>query len=593
MKNIFYTSLLFMFSLASIAQSVNYKLSMPKPQDHYFHVEMMLQDFEGDEVSVEMPVWAPGSYLVREFPKNVNLVKAFDQAGKPLPVKKTRKNVWKITKGNAKNIKVKYEVYSFELTVRTSFLDLTHGYLNGTSIFMYVPEHKELSGSLEVVPHENFSKVSTALPMLADGVTTDVRSSVFTFNNYDHLADCPIEIGNQETFNFEAAGVNHRVAIYGTGNYDVATLKEDMAKVVESATNVFGENPNKDYLFIIHNTLNGGGGLEHTNSTTLNVNRFTYEGSDYIGFLSLVAHEYFHLWNVKRIRPMELGPFDYANENYTSLLWVMEGFTSYYDELLLRRAGYYTKEQYGTKLNSTLNYVEGSPGNKVQPVAHASFDAWIKSYRPNENSRNTTISYYPKGQLIAAVFDAMIIDKYKGKKSLDDFMQQIYKKFYKKMNRGFTEEEFQEEMESFLKTDLDAFFKDHIFGTKTIDYEKYLGKVGYSLTNVSKAKPSFGVTTSNEGGKLVVKGITADGAAEEAGLSVNDEIIAVNGFRVNSSSFSSFLSGMNKGDEMSLIISREELLMVLDAKMGEATRTRFTFDINSDNKYVEYWLRKD
>lgn len=582
-----------MFSLASFAQSVNYKLSMPKPQNHYFHVEMMLQDFEGDEISVEMPVWAPGSYLVREFPKNVNIVKAFDQAGKPLPVKKTRKNVWKITKGNAKNIKVKYEVYSFELTVRTSFLDLTHGYLNGTSIFMYVPEYKELSGNLEIVPHANFAKISTALPQAADGVTTDDRSSVFTFDNYDHLADCPIEIGNQETFDFMASGVKHRVAMYGTGNYNIERLKEDMTKVIESATNVFGENPNKDYLFIIHNTLNGGGGLEHTNSTTLNVNRFTYEGSDYIGFLSLVAHEYFHLWNVKRIRPMELGPFDYSNENYTSLLWVMEGFTSYYDELLLRRSGFYTEEQYASRVMSTLNYVEGTPGNKVQPVAHASFDAWIKSYRPNENSRNTTISYYPKGHVIAVVFDAMIIEKYKGKKSLDDFMQLIYKKYYKKMNRGFTEEEFQSEMEDFLKTDLDDFFNNHIYGAETIDYKKYLSKIGMDLTDVSETTPTFGVTTANEGGKLIVKGISAEGAAEESGLSVNDEIIAVNGYRVNSANFSSFLSGLRDGDEMSLIISRDELLMVLDAKMGEATRTKFTFELNDDNKYKEYWLRKD
>lgn len=594
MKNFFYTSLLFIFSLVTYAQSVNYHLTMPMPQNHYFEVEMNLNDFEGDYIDIQMPIWAPGSYLAREFARHVNLVKAKDGSGKELEVYKRNKNTWRIEKGSAKEVKVNYEVYAFELSVRTSFLDLTHGYVNGSSVFMYPENHKNLSGELQITPHQSFKKISTALPTKGEGLANENNSKVFTFENYDHLADSPIEIGNQETFTFDAAGVKHTVAMYGVGNYDIPTLKKDMAAVVESATNVFNENPNKEYLFIIHNVVNGGGGLEHCASTTLSVNRWTYEGSAYLGFLSLVAHEYFHLWNVKRIRPVELGPFNYNEENYTSLLWVMEGFTSYYDELLLRRAGFYSEDEYLSKLKSTLNYVEGSVGNKVQPVAHASYDAWIKAYRSNENSSNTTVSYYPKGQLLASVIDAMIIKTYKGKKSLDDFMCVLWNKYYKELNRGFSEDEFQQELESFLKMDLNAFFRDYIFGVKTIPYNAYFSEVGLEVKDVSTAKPSFGASVSGSNGNVVVRRIRANSAAEEAGLSVNDEIISFNGFRVDATSFNQYVDGLKSNEAFTLIISRDDILMVLEPKMGEYKQDTYDFELDTNEKSLaRYWLRTE
>ncbi|MFO0496149.1 MAG: M61 family metallopeptidase, partial [Flavobacteriia bacterium] len=414
-----------LLSYVSFGQSINYRLKMEKPQNHYFQVEMELTDFKENEVTVKMPVWAPGSYLVREFSKNVDLVKAKDEKGQVLAVNKKTKNAWVILKGAAKKVIVSYEVYAFELSVRTSFLDLTHGFVSGSGVFMYLDGHQELAGQLTVVPFKDFAKVSSALPKSAESVAADGVQS-FVFKNYDQLVDCPIEIGNQEVFTFKAAGVLHTVAIYGAGNYNVDRLKSDMAKIVETATGVVGENPNKEYTFIIHNVVDGQGGLEHSNSCTLSVNRWTYSDAEYLGFLSLVAHEYFHLWNVKRIRPIELGPFNYDEENYTSLLWVMEGFTTYYDELLLVRAGYTDDTDYLQKLQGTVNYVEGSVGARVQPVAHASFDAWIKAYRPNENSSNTTMTYYSRGQMLAALIDVMIISKYDGKKCLDHFLQQLY-----------------------------------------------------------------------------------------------------------------------------------------------------------------------
>jgi len=587
--------LLFSFLLAFntlFSQDIHHVLSMPNPETHYFHVQLELTDFEETELILSLPVWAPGSYLIREFSQNINRISAKDESGKQLSVEKVRKNKWKVLRNNAKKVIVNYEYYAFELTVRTSFLDMSHGYVNGTNIFMYPEGYKDKEGRLTVVPHSSFEKVSTALNLLKDGEASDGKFE-YSFQNYDELGDCPIEMGNHEEFSFEAAGITHRVAMYGVGNYSIERLKTDMAKVIESTANVYGENPNKDYLFIIHNSDVGSGGLEHINSTTLNVNRWTYEGRGYLPFLSLVAHEYFHLWHVKRFRPFELGPFDYDRENYTDLLWVMEGFTSYYDELILRRAGFYTEDQYLSKLRSTLNYVEGLPGNKVQPVAHSSFDAWIKAYRPNENSRNTTISYYSKGHLIAAVFDAMMIKKYKGKKSMDDFLQLLYTNYYKKENRGIKKEEFKKELEKFIGMDLTDFFNDHIYGTKTIDFAKYFAPLGLEISMNDAEKVAFGVNASDSNGKLIVRSVTSGSEAEKAGLSPNDEIISFQGIRVGQSDFNKYLEELNVGSEFLLIISRDGLLEVLQAKMGTLPGVKYSFDLDSSNKLAKYWLRTD
>jgi predicted metalloprotease with PDZ domain len=567
---------------------------MPKPQNHYFHVEMQLSGFKEKELMVKMPVWAPGSYLVREFAKNVDLVKAFDENGKNLKVVKRSKNTWAIERGTANAIKVVYDVYSFELSVRTSFLDLTHGFISGSGVFMYLDGHKEKSGELTVQPYKDFKKVTTSLPQASESVAGD-GAFKFTFNDYDQLVDCPIEIGNQEVFHFMAAGVDHSVAIYGEGNYDINALKKDMAHIVETATSVIGENPNKNYTFIIHNVVDGQGGLEHSNSCTLSVNRWTYQGGEYAGFLSLVAHEYFHLWNVKRIRPIELGPFNYDEENYTSLLWVMEGFTSYYDELLLVRAGYTSESEYLQKIQSTINYVEGSVGARVQPVAHASFDAWIKAYRPTENSSNTTMTYYSRGQMLAAILDVMIISKYKGQKCLDHFLQQLYTKFYKGLKRGFSEQEFQDELEAFLGEDMDAFFQKYVFGTEIAPLQETFKKVGLQVDETGVARPSFGASLRQDGGKVIVRGVRAGSAAEQSGLSVNDEIIGCNGFRIDQAALEQFAGGLSSGEQFSLLISRDEVLMNLSVTITDYFKPQFTFKKTTDSqgeKLRNYWLRK-
>jgi predicted metalloprotease with PDZ domain len=576
----------------TFAAKISYTLKMPRPQNHYFQVEMQVEQVKQKTATVKLPVWAPGSYLVREFSRHLNQVKAYSLQGAALPVIKKTKNAWEVDLKGQTAFVLKYEVYAFELSVRTSFLDETHGFVSGPSMFMYLDGHKETGGELLVQPHASFKRISTGLTQKSD--VKQGNNQTFTFENYDQLVDCPIEIGNQYEFDFEAAGVKHTVAMYGEGNFDPERLKVDMAKIVEEETKVVGVNPNARYVFIVHNVVGGDGGLEHCNSTVLSVDRWTYDGSNYINFLNLVAHEYFHLWNVKRIRPIELGPFNYDQEVYTNYLWVMEGFTSYYDELILRRCGYYTSEEMLKKIQSAINYVEGSSGSRIQPVAHASFDAWIKAYRPNENSSNTTMTYYSRGMVIAAVLDAMIIKQSNGKECLDHLMQDLYQTYYMGKNRGFTDPEFKACLTKHTGQDMAEFFLKYIDGTEVIPYSMYFLPLGIEVNDVGSVKPVFGANVSEEGGKVIVKSIRSNTAAEDAGLSVNDEIVACMNYRVDKPMLDALMNGASVGDEFELTISRDQLMRKVLVKITGQKRSSFIFTnrhTDASLPLYTYWLR--
>ena len=555
---------------AKAIKNLQYTLSMPEPHTHYYEVAITVEDLEGPTVEVKMPVWAPGSYLVREFSRHVEDVKAFDGSSKALKLEKTSKNTWKVNLGNDKALRFTYRVYAFELSVRTSFLDASHGYLNGTSVFMYLEGHQDQSSTVVVRPPDNWKQITTGLPK-AKG-----EKWRFTAKDYDQLGDCPMEIGNHEVISFTAAGVPHDVAMYGASNFDKDQLVKDLTKVVEVCTDVFGENPNDYYAFIIHNVGSRGGGLEHTNSTTLKVDRWTYTpGGSYEGFISLAIHEYFHLWNVKRLRPKALGPFDYENENYTRLLWVMEGFTSYYDEYLMIKGGWISPTDYLGKLAGGISNVENQPGNRVQPVADASFDAWIKAYRPHENSYNTTISYYSKGSMLAVVLDLEIRKNNNGDKDLTDLMKYLYKTYYLEADRGFTDEELIAAVERFTKHPMRDFFDRYVYGTETLDYAKYLGYAGLDITNTSEGNqtPSLGVST---GSGLTIKRVNRGSAAYEAGLNVNDEIISINGYRVKSSSqLSKQVQRYKAGDEIDVVYARDGIMESMKIKLTASNRVRY------------------
>ena len=554
------------------AQQLQYTISVPEPHTHYMDAEIKTKGVKQSIIDFKMPVWAPGSYLVREFAGQVEAFKAEDALGNALKVEKIDKNTWRISNKSKKDITVRYKVYAFDISVRTSYVDASHGYINGSSVFMYIDGKKELPAEIKIIPHASWKKITTALPV------SDAAGHTFTAENYDMLADCPIEMGNHEEFFFEAEGVKHTVAMYGEGNYDKERILKDFQKIVAVSTNVFGENPNKNYVFIIHNLSKSGGGLEHMNSTTLQVQRWNYQPRDnYINFLALAAHEYFHLWNVKRLRPVTLGPFDYDRENYTTLLWVMEGFTNYYEDLLLRRAELITEKEYLARLEKMISKVENQPGNRVQSVAEASFDAWIKAYRPNENSSNATISYYDRGGLIAMLLDLEIIQASEGKKSLNDLMRFLYEEYYKKKKRGFTEEEFAEALRKVAEKDMSEFLNAYVYGTQTPPYKQYFSYAGLDFADTSKVagKAYLGAVTAEENGKLTVKNVLRGTAAYEGGLYAKDEIVAADGYRTDEREFRRILEMKKPGDLLEVLVARDGKMQAINLSLKNNTEAAF------------------
>ncbi|GAB3539079.1 PDZ domain-containing protein [Pontibacter brevis] len=562
---------------------------MPQPHTHYFEVEAELSGAKKNYVDFTLPVWAPGSYLVREFAKNVESFEATDKAGKALRSEKIDKNTWRVYSNRADVVRAKYDVYAYELSVRTSYLDASHGYVNGTSVFMYPEGYENLSGTLVVKPYQGWNKVSTGLK--------STGKFTYTFPNYDILADSPLEIGNHEVYTFTAAGVPHEVAMYGEGNYVPDRLMADMKKIVEEAVTVIGELPVERYVFIVHNLNRGGGGLEHLNSTTLQTSRWNYgTEAGYNGFLSLVAHEYFHLWNVKRLRPLALGPFNYNQENYTDLLWVSEGITSFYDDLIVRRAGFTTPQRYLDVVAGSITSVENTPGNKIQTVAEASFDAWIKYYRRNENSNNAEVSYYTKGGVLGQLLNMEIMEATNGDKSLDDVMRYMYKRYYKQLNRGFKEAEFKEALEKVSGRNMDAFFRNYVNGTATPDYNEYFDAAGLRLVNMNEGSnlPSWGATTAVSDGKVTVRGVNRGSSAYEGGLNVDDEIIAVNGYRVGND-LDRYVGGLRVGDTAEVLITRDGQLQTLRIPMLKDESVRYRFErlpnpTNVQQKIFNKWL---
>ncbi len=548
---------------------ISYTISTAEPHTHYAEVSLTVSNYTKEYIDFKLPVWAPGSYLIREFPRFVEDFKA-SYSRSDLKSEKITKNTWRVYTNNQSSVTVSYKVYCNELSVRTSFVDDSHAYFNGTSVFMYVDELKQKEGTIKIIPHSNFKKIATSLK--SKGKNT------FSFINYDYLVDAPIEIGNHEEFEFKAGGTKHRVAIYGKGNYNIDTLKRDMAKVCQSATDIFGENPNKEYLFIVHNLTVGSGGLEHINSTTLQVNRNTYEGGKYKGFLNLVAHEYFHLWNVKRIRPEALGPFDYEKENYTHLLWVMEGFTSYYQELILYRAGIYSKEDLVNKMRSKISYIENSVGNKVQSVTESSFDAWIKAYRPHENSANTTISYYSKGATLALMLEFEIINNTKGEKCLDDVMKYLYEEYAKKKKRGFTDKEFQDAVELIAGKKLDNFFQEKVFKPGEVDYKTRFNYVGYDFNKETVVKEDASLGARFSGNRIT--SLRRGGNAYDGGLNVNDYVLTIDGKKVKD--LSKALSKKKAGDMVEITVSRDNIERTLNFKLAETTSEKYTITEKTD-----------
>jgi predicted metalloprotease with PDZ domain len=559
------------------ASGISFAVSMPKPWTHLLEVEMRVQIPANlnvpNQTNLVMPVWTPGSYLIREFERNVQDFSA-EVDGRPLEWTKTNKNTWSVGTNGARQWRVFYRVYANEFSVRTNELNSDHAFWNNAALLMYPEGAIDQPSTLRVAPANGW-KIATGLPPVAG------QPNTFRAENFDILYDSPFEVSDFKEIKFEVRGVPHRIVIDGEGNYDPERMKRDVQKIVEAEVGMFDVIPYHDYTFILHLRAKAGGGIEHLNSTSLGFQRDKFAKEEgWRSFYGLVAHEFFHLWNVKRIRPDALGPFDYTKENYTRSLWVAEGITSYYGDLMVRRAGLVSEKEYLAGLARDIEDYQNTPGRLQMSAEEASFNTWIKEYRPDENSVNSQISYYDKGELLGLLLDLQIRRQSKNAKSLDDVMRYLYHEFYEK-NRNYTPADFQKACELMAGASLEDFFARYVRGRddQIVAYNPTLSAAGLELrqgaivlgsTTVpfEAAKAFLGADLEDSGDFINVKDVRAGSPAYEQGLNAKDKIVALDGARVNKESFEERIASRRAGDTVRITVFRNDDLRTLDIKLG-------------------------
>lgn len=471
-RAIFYCITLFIAASAVSGQTpvaMEFTVSMAEPNSHLYHVELHCTGIKSDTIDFKLPSWTPGYYRILNFAKNISQFNAENGGGKKLEWEKAADNVWRVISNKENEIILSYDVFANGRSVAESTFNQSRAYICPTTTFMYIAGQLDNPVTVTIKPYKVFSQISTGLDPI------EGKENTFTAPDFDTLYDCPIFVANQEIISFEVRGIPHKVAIVDPGELDREKLVSILTRIIEAATSIVGEIPYKHYTFIMMGE--GLGGLEHSNSMAVYTSIPNFDDpNDYKDWLSFIAHEFFHLYNVKRIRPIALGPFDYDKENPTNMLWLAEGGTVYYEYIILNRAGFMDSNEVLETIGGIINSYESSAGNKTMTVAKVSYDAWTMPFFGNKD----TISYYDKGTGLCTLLDLKIRHDTKNQKSLDDVMQALYRKYHKQLNRGFTDEEFTAECEKIAGCSLDEFF-EYVYTTKAIDYAKYLGYAGLYL----------------------------------------------------------------------------------------------------------------
>lgn len=545
------TAVTFLTIMTSAKPSVYYTLSMPQPQTHLLNVEVRVLDHSGATLDLHMPAWRTGRYVLLDFAGGVQEFSVTDANGRPLPFKKVDKDTWRIEKGRSASMTASYRVYANEFNMRTRELNSEHAFVDPLAVFMYVEELKESPLQLTVVPFSDW-KVTTGLDAVPG------KAFTYTAPNFEYFGDCPLEIGRQQDFEFIVDGKKHIISIYGEGTWNIDTLITDFSKIIIANKELWGELPYERYIFMIHCQPNAGGGTEHINSTIMGVRPFVFSNpAAYKGFLGLVSHEYFHTWNVKQLRPKAIAPYDFSKENYTEELWVSEGTTSYYDDLLLLRAKFWDAKRYLENINQMVNNERSRYGNRVQPLAEASFDAWVKFWRSKQNAQNAESDYYGKGSHVSLILDLELRQRTKNAASLDDVLRAMYHRF--PLTKGFTNADLQKVCEEIGGGSFKEFFSLYIYGTAPLPWETTLAYAGLSVgPKETIGKVGTGMTTQDAGEKTRISNIVPGSPAERAGFEINDEIIALNGYRVRSADITERIAAMSAGQSVTILVFRND-----------------------------------
>ena len=566
---------------------VRFRVVPVDPGGHLFEVVCDIAKPSPEGQRCALPAWIPGSYMIREFARNIVSISA-ECRGAPVALVKRDKHSWQAARCDGP-LRLRYRVYAWDASVRAAHLDETHGFFNGTSVFLRIDGQADAPIDVELAPPVGRAfrdwRVATTLP---EHGASRYGFGTYRADDYDALIDHPVEMGRFRLERFVAAGVPHEIAYTGAvPHFDAARVNADLATLCAAQIRFFADPrpkardrathgaPFDRYLFLTSVAADGYGGLEHRASTALICSRDALpvegdgpaaeRGSGYLTFLGLASHEYFHSWNVKRIKPAVFAPYDLAQENYTSLLWIFEGFTSYYDDLFLVRTGLASEKQYLAMLAKTIDDVWAGDGRRTQSIAESSFDAWIKYYRQDENAGNAIVSYYKKGSLVALCLDLTLRRKTRGKASLDDVMRLMWRRFghdfYDGPGTGLAEDAFPALVLEATGVDVRDEVRRWAYGTDDLPITALLAPFGIALTFESRTSAaSLGAKVTAAGGDARLASVTTGGAAHAAGLSAGDVLVAIDGLRATPGRIDPLLARYRPGDVALVTAFRGDLL---------------------------------
>jgi predicted metalloprotease with PDZ domain len=568
---------------------IHYTVHIPHPHTHTAQIEAVFPTSHHPELTLMMAVWTPGSYMVREYAKHVEHMEAYNPATQqPLPLQKTHKNRWVVTCPNTSSVAIRYTLYGREMTVRTNWISEEHLLLNGAATFitaknfLHHPHHVQFSTPFA------WKNIATALPQ---------HNNVYQAENFDALVDSPFLCGDLYTHTFTQDAVPYTCAYaHATQEWKKPSLHQDMQKLIATQHAFWGAVPYKAYAFL--SVLGEGkGGLEHNASCVLMDSPHALRKKDtYIDWLGLVSHELFHAWNIKRLRPVELGPFDYEQENFTHSLWVAEGFTAYYDDLLVHRAGLSNTQEYLERLSRNMEQVHTHPGHRVQNLTDASWDAWIKFYRRDENSHNCTVSYYAKGALVAFLTDIALRTHSNHAFSLDSLMRHAYTLFAGPT--GYTHTQWVELIQQHTSKSFHPLLHNALYSTQPLDFTQAFEWLGlaFKTQDPPTQKPFWGLQTRAVSNALMVTEVQRNSPASHAGIQAGDELLAINQMRTTPSSFDDDVAHTQANTPATLLIARKNhiLTRTLTPAFPPAQTWKITVLPNptpSQKTNLETWLQ--
>jgi len=593
------------------AQVPSYQVSFPERKNHYFEVQGTIPTRGEDDVDLWIAAWTPGSYKIRDYSRFIESLRAETPAGHSMKVMKIGKDRWRVPAAGIDSFNLHYRVYAREMSVRTNYVEGRFAMLNGAATWVVPSGYHDHPFDIQFLLPDGWSHSETGLPSHSSG-----DAHRYLAPDYDTLVDCPVILGDLAIERFEVGGVPHSLISHGgTDLWDFKIAAADCQKIVKVQTEMWGDIPYQSYRFL-NMIVESGGGLEHKNSTLMMTSRYSFRDREkYRRWLGLVSHEFFHTWNVKRLRPIALGPFDYTQEVHTDDLWVVEGITSYYDDLMLARAGLCSQKQYLKALSKQIEDLQKTPGRKIHPLSETSHDAWTHFYQRHENSSNSTISYYTKGAVVGFLLDAEVRRVTEGQKSLDDVMRLAYQRY--SGAHGYTSQQFRDCASEVAGQNLDLFFHHTVDSTAELDYSPALAWLGLRFkpaksdssevsnsgeelsdttestkidgeedgadTESESVTPGWiGLSASDRDGRYVISSVRRETVAYEIGLNVGDEVIAVDQYRVDPKSWSARMKQYAPGDQVSLLIARRGELLRISVTLGQKPEDSWKLEVMAD-----------